>query len=465
MPERVLVLGGGVAGLTAAYRLRTGPDPLEVTVIEADERVGGKLRSLRVGDLELEAGADSFVARKPWAVELCTELGLADELVMPGGHGAYVWTARGLVAYARDTSFGIPGDVGDVLRWPALSRGGRFRALGDLVRKRRRTRSDESLGSLLRRRLGNEATERSIAPLLGGLFAGDVDRLSSRATFPELIEWEARQGSLIRGSQAARRAVRAERQPGPMFLKLRGGTSRLTDALADAIGRDRITGGSAVGAIGRSEGGWSVRTDQGTTEADALVLATPAFVSARLLGSVAPVCARELATIPYASTAVVFLVYGEGTAKALPDGTGFVVPRGMAPMTAATWLSNKWPTPAFGTRAVVRCYVGGVGYEDVVEEPDEDLLEACARHLAAVVPLPDRPVSWAVHRWMRAMPQYEVGHLERVAAARASLPGGIFVAGSAYSGIGIPDTVRDATETAEQVREHLHAGTRQETLR
>jgi oxygen-dependent protoporphyrinogen oxidase len=151
----------------------------------------------------------------------------------------------------------------------------------------------------------------------------------------------------------------------------------------------------------------------------------------------------------------VFLVYGDGTQAALPEGTGFVVPRGKAPMTACTWISSKWPDPAFGSRAVVRCYVGGVGDEDVLDAADQDLVGACERHLAAVLDLPARPQASSVVRWMRAMPQYEVGHVERVERIRATLPPGIFVVGSAYDGVGVPDCVRAAGETAEQVLAHL----------
>jgi oxygen-dependent protoporphyrinogen oxidase len=466
---RVVVVGGGVAGLATAHRLlRAGPErahPIELTVVEADRRVGGKLRSVEVGGLALEAGADSFVARKPWGVELCKELGLAGELVRPGASGAYLWTETGLVRFLTDAAFGIPADVGDVLRWPGLSRGGRARAAQDLVRKPRKDPSDESLGSLLRRRLGDEATDLAVGPLLAGLFAGDVDRLSVLATFPELTVWERRQGSLIRGAQAARRVAR-EVADTPMFVRLAEGTSRLTDALAESIGRHRVLTDEPATSIERRDRAWAVRTASGVLEADAVVLATPAFESARLLADVATVSAALLGGIRYVSTAVVFLVYPEGTGDALPDGTGFVVPSGRAPMTACTWLSNKWPREEYGSRAVVRCYVGADGFEDVVDEPEGDIVDAVARHLAAVLPLPERFDASGSYRWRRAMPQYEVGHLERVADIRESLPSGIFVTGSAFAGVGIPDCVRDAGETAAAASDHLVAlAAEKETVR
>jgi oxygen-dependent protoporphyrinogen oxidase len=185
------------------------------------------------------------------------------------------------------------------------------------------------------------------------------------------------------------------------------------------------------------------------------VLTTPAFVSASVLEATAPAAADELAQIRYVSTAVVLLVHAPGTGTTLPDATGFVVPSGKAPMTAATFLSRKWPSAAFGDRAVLRCFVGGAGAEDVLEAPDADIVQAVTRHLAAVLELPEEPEATAVVRWPRAMPQYEVGHLERVAEIEASLPPGIFVVGNAYRGVGVADTVRNANEVAERVRTHL----------
>ena len=453
LPRRVDVVGGGISGLTTAYRLAAAG--VDVTVHEAAERPGGKLGMTQVGDLWLETGADSFVARKPWAVDLCRELGLAGELVTPGAKGAYLWTDRGLVSFPKDAPFGIPGDIGDVFRWPGVSRAGRRRAAMDLLRGKRKDGVEETLGGLLRRRLGDEATDMAVAPLLAGLYAGDVDTLSARATFPELLMWESSQGSLIRGSQAAMRSVRRG-TPTPMFVKPKGGVGRLTDALAASLG-DRVVTGAPVGSL--SELG-----ERG--DASAIVLAVPSFEAGRLLGPAAPAASVDLGAIPYASTGVVFLVYGDGTQAALPEGTGFVVPRGKAPMTACTWISSKWPDPVFGSRAVVRCYVGGVGDEDVLDAADRDLVDACERHLSAVLDLPARPQASSVVRWMRAMPQYEVGHVERVGRIRATLPPGIFVVGSAYDGVGVPDCVKGAGETAEQVLAHLdRTTTEKETAR
>jgi oxygen-dependent protoporphyrinogen oxidase len=450
----VVVVGGGVSGLTTAYRLVQRAPDLDVVVLEASDRPGGKLATVDVGGLLLPAGADAFLARKPWAVDLCRELGLGKDLVAPAATGAHLWTPEGLVPYLPETAFGIPGDVGDVMRWPGVSSKGRRRALRDLLIRKRKDAGDETLGSLLRRRLGDDATDSAVAPLLAGLFGGDVDRLSARATFPELVHWESWQGSLIRGAQAARRRTR-QADAGPVFLRPRAGVHALPDALAEALG-DRVRARSAVESVTRRDGSLHVRTASGHDHAaDAVVVATEAHAARRMLASVARSATDDLDAIPSASTAVVLLVYDAGTRDALPDGTGFVVPRGRAPMTAATWLSNKWPDEAFGTRAVVRCYVGAAGMDEVVDEPDEDIIEACARHLAAVVPLPARPAEALVVRWHDAMPQYELGHVERVARIRDHLPGGIFVTGQPYDGVGVPDCVRAAGETADAVLANL----------
>lgn len=444
MTGRVAVVGGGIAGLATAFHLqRAGADPV---VFEREGTHGGVVAPpVEVGDLALEPGPDSIAARKPWGVALCRELGLT--LIPPAASGALLWTDTGLVPYLAGTAFGIPGDVGDVLRWPGLSPRGRLRALADLVKRKRRDGVEETLGELLRRRLGDEATELAIAPLLAGLHAGDVDRLSASATFPELLAWETSQGSLIRGAQAAQRST-GRADPGPLFLRPRGGMRELVDALAEALG-DHVRTGSEVTHVADQD----VLLADGLSEpVDAVVLACGTASVSELLGFAAP---GGLSVIHSVSTGVVFLVYPSGTASALPDGTGFVVPRGEAPMSAATFVSRKWPEDRFGDRAVVRCYVGGAGDEDVLDAPDADIVEACARHLSAVLDLP-APAATRVHRWWRAMPQYELGHLDRVRRIRQELPAGIFVVGSAFDGVGVSDLARAAEDTAG--RALVHAG-------
>jgi len=449
----VAIIGGGVTGLTVAHRVRAHDAAVSVTVLEATPDAGGTLRSVSVGGVRVPAGPDSFLARKPWAVDLCRELGIGDELIQPRASGSYLWTERGLLPYPTGTAFGIPGDLGDAFRWPGLSKTGRWRALRDLIARKRHDDGDESLGALLRRRLGDEATDRAIAPLLAGLYAGDVDALSVRATFPDLQGWERAQGSLLRGAQAATR--RPKTDPGPMFLRPRDGVERLIDALLDDVGKDRVRTSARATKIERAvENAWRVRLDDGASvDARTVIITVDAPAAARLVPPGA--ASAELARIPFVSTGVVALVYPEGTGSALPEGSGFVVPRGAAPMTASTWISNKWPDPSFGDRAVLRCFVGAAGEEDILDADDADLIDACARHLGALLPLPDAAEDAAVVRWPRAMPQYLVGHLERAERIRYELPPGIFVCGRSLDGVGVPDCVRSAGTTADAIAAYL----------
>jgi protoporphyrinogen/coproporphyrinogen III oxidase len=449
---RVVVVGGGVAGLATAFRLVSASKDLEVTVLEAGPEPGGKVSSAHVGDLLLDGGPDSLIARKPWAVRLARELGLARELVAPATGVTFVWTDDGLRRFPSGP-FGIPTDLRELWGWDGMSRRGRIDALGDLVRRPRKEEGDESLGALLRRRVGDEATDSLVAPLLGGLFAGDVDRLSALATFPELAEWERRQGSLIRGARAAARAA-ANAVPPSMFLRPRGGMRRLTDALAAALG-DRVRCDAPVVAVDREGPGFVVRAGETEFSADAGVFATPAFASADLLEHLAPGAAAALRGIPHVSTGVLLFVYPEGTGTRLPDSSGFVVPKGKLAMTACTLVSRKWPDPVFGDRAVVRCFVGGSGAEDLLDQPDDAIADGVAGQLAAILPLPPEPMAWGLVRWPRSMPQYEVGHLDRVAAIERALPPGTFLVGPAYRGPGIADCVRGANEVADAVRSHL----------
>jgi oxygen-dependent protoporphyrinogen oxidase len=451
--DRVVVVGAGVAGLATAYRLLSGPTSPEVLVLETASEPGGKIRSASVGSIELEAGPDSLLTRKPWAVELCRELGLGDDLAAPTPAPASVYTDAGLLRFPSGP-FGISTDPVELLRWPGMSYAGKVRAGGDLVIPRRRQDGDESLGSLLRRRIGDEATEKLVAPLLGGLFAGDVDRLSVQATFPELARWERDHGSLVRGARAATRAGKARAghsKPAPMFLRLRGGLRRLTDALAGAVGSQRVRLGTPVTGIARDGAGYVVTLDGDAVPADAIVLSSPAFVTADLVEGLAPGAAGLLREIPHVTTAVVLLVYPEGTGRHLPESSGFVAPRGALAVTAATLVSRKWPDDAFGDRAIVRGFVGAAGVEGAVEGTDDELVARVAAQLAEIFPLPPEPESAEVVRWPRAMPQYEVGHLDRVAGIEAGLPPGMFVVGQAYRGAGIPDCVRQADEVADRV--------------
>ena len=457
--RRIAVIGAGVSGLTLAYRLQQQAVDVEVVLLERSDRVGAQLRTVEVAGLSLDAGADSFLGRKPWASDLCRELGI--QTTRAAATGTFLWTPRGLVEYPTGTAFGIPSDLGDLFRWPGLSGRGRRRAALDLVKRKRPTSAgDESLGSLLRRRLGDEATDLALAPILGQPFGGRIDELSTDATFPELRRWERSQGSLLRGAQAAVRDARKGTPSPPMFVRPRGGAQALTDELATRLdGSVRLGTGAEI--VGPAGDGWVIRTSGGPVQADAVAVAVDAPVVRQLLGPISPRIEDELADIPSVGVGVVVLVYQEGTAERVPAGAGFAAPAGATPMNACTFTSSVWPDPAFGSRAVLRCAIGGAGQEDVLDADDHDIVDACARHLAALIPLPSAPAASAVVRWPAATPRYRLGHLERVAAIRERLPAGIFVCGRSFDGVDVAECIRGATQTADDVRNFLASDRRE----
>jgi oxygen-dependent protoporphyrinogen oxidase len=447
--RRVVVVGAGITGLTVAFRLRQSPDPSEVVVLEASGSVGGAIRSALVGDLEIEAGPESFLVRKPWAVQLCGELGLGGELIDQGATAAQILTPAGLRAIPAGR-LGIAASARDILRWDGMSVGSRLRAIAEPLVPSRRDEADESIGSLARRRLGRGATEAIVAPLLGGLSAGDVDRLGVLATYPELARWEREDGSLRRGARRAMSAP-AGSASGTPFATVRGGLHWIVDTLVERIGPDRVRTGVAVRGVGRDGDAFAVSTDAAPERADVVVVTTPAPTTAALLRDVAPDAADVVGGIRTASTAVALFVYPAGTGRLLPDASGFVVQRRLGlPITAATAISRKWPDPAFASRAVVRAFAGGDGVEEQVDRPDGEVLTRAAAALSRVYGLPD-PDHAALVRWPDATPQYDVGHLDRFEELRGALPAGIHVAGSAIGGVGIPDRIREATALAERI--------------
>ncbi len=471
--RRVAVVGGGITGLATAYRLLTGPGApgrnghaIEVTVFEASPDLGGKVRTIDVGGLPVEGGADSFVVRKPEAVELCKELGLVDDLVTPEAGEAFVLVDGRLRSFPKPSAYGIPATAGALWRWRGLRRSARVRSSLDLVKPKRRGEDDESLGDLVARRMGRPVADVLVGPLLGGISAADPYRLSVLATFPELRDWEQRHGSLIRGARASLRALRPKDVPRERGVEYRpvlfaapwGGLSELIDALEKWVDPARIRREAFVSSLRPAGSRFELEVGEERVSADAVALATPAFESARLLKEGNGLAAQALGTIPYVSTAVVTLVFPEGSAGWLPVGTGYVVPvSAQRTISACTWVSRKWPRPEFGDRAVVRCFVGRAGREEDLDRTDGELISGALGDVETVTPLGVSPEHASVVRWHRAMPQYEVGHLDRVRGVEEALEAspGVFVAGAAFRGVGIPDCIRDAGRAARAVEEFL----------
>jgi oxygen-dependent protoporphyrinogen oxidase len=441
------------------------------TVLEASPAWGGKIVTHKIGNLITEAGPDSFLSTKPAGLQLIAKLGLTDELINTNetGKKAFVYSSGRLRELPEGLIAITPGQVGPFLKSGLLSFGGVARMGLEVVLPANRSGADESLASFVRRRFGREAFERMMEPLMAGIYAGDAEHMSIKATFPRFVELEQAHGSVLRGMLAAR-SSRTQELSGTvrrtMFISLKPGLEALVTALVRRLTAQGVTVRSGVSVESlrvRSHrlGRWTydiMLQDRSALSVDSLVLATPAFVAADLLRPLTPIAAGLLDMIPYASTGTVALAYPASVIGGNIQGFGFVVPRvERRDLIAATWTSLKWPHRAPPEQLLARCYVGGAGRESILELDDKALIARVRAELREICGLTAEPAYVEVNRWMKAMPQYLLGHLERLEQAEVALGryGGLVLTGSAYRGVGIPDCIREGTVAAEKVVRYL----------
>lgn len=453
---KVVVVGGGIAGLAAARRLESLISDAEIVLVERTERLGGKLLTEKVNGFVVEGGADSFLSRKERGVGLCEELGLEEELIGRHAENARSFVRRGgdLHPLPEGLTGMIPTDLDALAESALLSPEGRARLAAEVDLPPAPPGGDESIASFVSRRLGREVYEALVEPLMTGIYGGDGEQLSLQATFPNLRTLELEHGSLMRGLLAQ------SPQPSgyPPFVSLRSGLGTLVTVLAERLERTRLLTGRAVVRLRRSSTGFEIELEAGELlGADAVVVAVPAFAAAGLLANIDPELAEVHAYIPYASSAVVSLAYRREDVDHPLDGYGYVVPRAEdSDVLACTWTSSKWEDRAPGGYALVRVYAGRFGGRDVVGDPDDDLV-SLAREEVRLLALEAEPTLVRIHRWPLGMPQYTLGHperLERIDAALADHPG-LALAGAAYRGVGIPDCIHSGEEAARSIARTL----------
>lgn len=451
------MIGGGIAGLAAAYDLHTRG--LSVGLFEASTRWGGVIRTERADGFLLECGPDALLAQKTEALQLCRELGLAERLIPTNPEQRTVFVLRGgtLHRLPEGMVLGVPTRLGGLARTRLFSWPGKLRMAADLVLPPRRSPEDESIASFFRRRLGAEALRRLGAPFLAGIHAGDAERLSIRATFPRLVEMEQRHGSLIRALVAARSVDGAA--PAPPFYSLSGGLSELVDALVARLPPDRLRTRAAVHAIERDRAGYRLRIEgEPDFRARAVVVAIPAPRAAALVAPLDAEAGALLAGIPFVSTAVVCLGYRRRDVQHPLDGYGLIVPESEGLRTTACgFFSTKFPGRAPDGHVLLRGFVGGARDPDVLAQGDASLQERVHREMSPVLGLSAAPVLSRVFRWDAATPQMQVGHLDRLSGLEHRLAGcpGLFVTGAGVRGTGIPDTIADARRTAGAALDYI----------
>lgn len=497
---RTAIVGGGIAGMAAAYELekaRSGGDEIDYVLYEASSRLGGVLASEQTDYAVLELGPDSFLTEKPAAAELCRELGLGAELIGSddANRKTYIVVRNRLVPLPDGLMFLVPTRLIPTALSRLFSPMTKMRMAFELLHPpRRRSDEDESVAALVERHYGAETVERLADPLLSGIYGGDSAQLSARMVLPRLVEMEAEFGSLTRGMIAAHRRMRGRMRgriragaaggdgagsekgdgrtakPRPVFTTLRSGMQKLVDALAARLDPAAVRVSTPVSALSRTLRGWEVQTSGKSERFDNVIVATPAWAAAVLLGGVDEELSEELGAIPYSSSITINLVYDEAKLGPLPRGFGFLVPASEdRAMLACTFVHRKFPgriatervsesARAGPRRVVLRAFLGGVKNEALLAESDQVLVARARSELGEILvgtglELGIEPEYSQVARWRRAMAQYAVGHKERMlrVAARVAALDSLRLVGNAYDGIGISDCVRLGRQAAKDL--------------
>ena len=488
---RVAIIGGGIAGLAAAFELekaRAAGADVEYALFEARERLGGSLASENVNGVVLERGPDSFLSEKPAGAELCRELGLADQLTPSNdaNRKTYIVVKNRLVPLPDGLMFLIPTKLVPTALSGLFSPATKIRMALELLHPPRPSGQDESVAALVQRHFGQEAVDRLADPLLSGIYGGDSTQLSARTVLPKLVEMESQYGSLTRGMLAAHRQMRAmmaartaaangaggssgqggQRSgsgqasgPRSIFTTLKGGLQQLVDALEARLNPAWVWKSTAVNSLEHAGDGWRLRWTGATEIYDAVIVASPAWAAGGLLSATDAELGDELNAIPYSSSITVNLVFDEAQLGRLPDGFGFLVPtvEGRA-MLACTFVHRKFVGRTPTGKAVLRAFLGGAKNEALLDQSDEVLVATVRRELSEILGArvvgPHIPAeATRVSRWRRAMAQYAVGHQERMKRVKervAALPG-LRLAGNAYDGIGIPDCIRTGRNAAKEL--------------
>ena len=457
--KRIAIVGGGISGLSAAFYLekaRTAGADLEYTLFESGQRLGGSMYSDRVEGCLVEAGPDSFLTEKPWALSLCKELGIADQLI--GSNDAerktYILVNGRLVVMPDGLMFMVPTQLLPTALSSLFSWSTKLRMARELLHPPRPMQTDETVAELVERHFGAEVVDRLADPLLSGVYGGDAARLSARAVLPRFVEMEEKYGSLSRAMLAAHKKMMATRKhpPPPLFTSLQDGMQQMVDAIAARLDPESIRLRTHILRVYPEDSSWRAAVEMnGEERFDAVLIATPANVAGTLLDGVDRGLARNLMDITYSSSITVTLGYYKQQLVGLPPGFGFLVPRSEGTrMLACTFVHNKFPHRAPEDKGILRCFLGGARDEAVLSLSDDEILETVHRELRDILKLDARPIFARVYRWRGAMAQYEPGHIarvQRIEKRTAEIPG-LALAGNAYHGIGVPDCIRSGMEAA-----------------
>jgi len=464
LPEthRIAVIGGGISGLAAAHRFRELAPQCRVTLFEAGPRLGGVLSTVHRDGFQVEQSSDNFITTVPWALELCQRLGLAGQLVQTNTNCRRTFVVRRGRLHKLPDGFLMmaPTQLWPMAVTPILSPLGKLRAALEYFIPPRRDEGDESMAQFVRRRLGRETFDRLVEPLISAVYAADMEKLSVKATLSRFREMEKQHGSLIRAMRhQMKHKPKGKAESGArysMFVTLSSGLSTLVEAITAQLPPESIRLNSPIEKIERNGNVWRI-VPAGTgqfSEFDAMIVAVPAHRASSLLAPIDAGLATELGQIEYSGTAIVSLGYDIQQVGHPLDGMGVVVPSiEKSPILACSFSSQKYPHRAPAGKTLLRVFVGGAQRPELAEMPDAELLPLVLKHLRPLLRIEGEPEFCDIAHWPRTMPQYHVGHLERVARieARLALLPGLKMAGSAFRGVGLPDCIHGGERAAEQI--------------
>ncbi len=458
--KRVAIIGGGIAGLSAAWYLekarQSGAD-LEWTLYEKSDRLGGVIRTEHHDGFVLEAGPDSFLTIKPDAAQLCTELGLAGELISSNDkeRKTYILVKGRLVPIPHGLEFMVPTRIGPMATTPLFSFKTKLRMAAELFSAPRKDVEDESVGEFVRRHFGQEMVDRVAEPLLAGVYGGNVEKLSVRAVLPRFAEMERESGSLVRATLKAKSHAQAVAKPGerpqPLFTSLKNGMQQMVDALINALPKSNLRLQQHGVSVRPADNGWQIESAGMKEQFDAALLAVPAPTAATILREAVPMLIDGLSRIEYTSSAAVALAYDNVD---LPAGHGVLVPRSEnRKIMACTFVHKKFSHRAPEGKKLLRCFFSSSRMTDLLRYSDEDLQTITRQELKEVLGVTAQPLFAHTFRWERAMAQYETGHLVRVGAMEnvlAEMPG-LEIIGNSFHGIGVPDCIKSARLAVEKI--------------
>ena len=453
--KRVAIIGGGIAGLSAAYYLEKAKQNgarLDWALFEKSDRLGGVIETEQRDRFVLEAGPDSFLTAKPDAARLCTELGLADQLISSNDKDrkTYILVKGQLVPIPQGLEFMVPTRIWPMLTTLLFSFGTKLRMAQELFSARRNEPEDESVGEFVRRHFGQEMVDRVAEPLLAGVYGGNSERLSVRAVLPRFAEMERESGSLVRATLKAK-AKRLGGKPQPLFTSLKNGMQQMVDALVNALPKSSLQLGQKNLLLRPVNEDWQLENGGIQEKFQAVLLAVPALAAAEILRQLHPGLIEGLRRIEYTSSVAVALAYEN---IELPAGHGFLVPRSEGrKLMACTFVHKKFPYRAPDGKQLLRCFFSSARLSDLLSYSDDDFAAMARQELKDILGTDALPIFARTFRWDRAMAQYETGHLERVAAMEkvmGEMPG-FYIIGNSLHGIGVPDCIKSARLAVEQI--------------